>query len=129
MYDISSIVQISPEELDFIHNVNFTLSGYNVSKEIYNHPLVYDFTAIYDKLLGDSVDWDDYEVTENTIKRVHEAITYPDDKDGQKYMKKCKTNDLFMIYVPVAFLYGLAYAITRNFPEIFPPEQVELNSE
>ena len=128
MYDISNIVQISPEELDFIHNVNFTLSGYNVSKEIYNHPLAYDFTAIYDRIFGDSADWSEYEFTENTIKQVHKAITYSDET-AQKYMKKCKTNDLFVIYVPLAFLYGLAYAVTRNFPEIFTPEQVELNSE
>ena len=124
MYDISSIVQISPKEVDFIHQVYNDIS----STKYYKHPLVYDFTAVYEKLLGDS-DWREYEVTETTIRRVHEAITYPDDEDGQKYMKKCKTNDLFMIYVPVAFLYGLAYAVTRNFPEIFPPEQVELNSE
>ena len=124
MYDISSIVQISPKEVDFIHQVYNDIS----STKYYKHPLVHDFTAVYEKLLGDS-DWREYEVTETTIRRVHEAITYPDDKDGQKYMKKCKTNDLFMIYVPVAFLYGLAYAVTRNFPKIFPPEQVEPNSE
>jgi len=123
MYDVSQIIFISPDELDFIHHVYDKISSIDKYR---NHPLVYDFTAVYEKIFADPDDWAEYEVTDTAIRRVHNAITYPDDKDSQKYMKKCKTNDLFMIYVPLAFIYGLAYAVSRSFPDIFPPKKIDL---